>query len=494
VEETNKPDYKNSAHSSMSPAWKIVEDVSGGTAKMRKAGTTYLPKEKGEDTESYRARLDRAVFFNGYSRTRDALVGMVCKHNPDIEEDVPQAIVKHLENIDLAGSHVDVFVKELFSDAFEGLAFILVDMQPALPPGSTKADENAAGRRPYWLKYKGCQALNWRTEVINGETVLTQITFEEISTEPQGDYGEQSVFRYRVFRLSDGVVSWMLYRKQKAAETAEEVFVEDGKGTVSGPKRIPVAVVYGNRMGMLLSSPPLLDLAYLNIAHYQELSDYREQLHALVPILVRIGVPVEVQKTLVVGPHSVADVPNDTDLKYISHDGKALEATREGLMDTEQRMALLGLSMLTQKTDASVTATEIRANNLQESSDLATMARSLQDAIETALEFHAQYLGLESGGSIKLGVAETDLALDGSTITALVSAVNSRPPLLTTETFLAILQRGFPGVELQDEIDKLKAMPGFGQTPPTPQDIAKMKGGASKILTPPAVPGPTGAQ
>jgi len=493
-DKTNQPDYHNPAYDAMNPAWQIVSDVSGGTARMRDKGATYLPQEPAEKPDAYNRRKNRSVFFNAYSRTRDALVGMVFKSDPELQDDVPEKIKKDLENVDLAGSHFDVFAKELFGDAFEGHAFILVDMQPKLPEGSTLADEQAAGRRPFWVKYKASQALNWRTSNINGETVLSQITFEEKTTEPKGKFGQEEVCRYRVFRLEDGIVKWELYRRTKAEGATQETIALEKEG-VTTLERIPVTVVYGNRTGMLTSTPPLLDLAYLNIAHWQEYSDYRNILHvAQVPILLRKGATSD-QQAVEVGVGSVVDVPDEGDLKWCEHSGKAIESGRTELQDLEQRMALMGVSMLAQKTDANITATEIRSNNLQESSDLSTMARSLQDAIEEALGFHAAYYGIDDGGSVKLGVAESDLTLDAQMITALITAVNSQPPLLTAETFLQILQRGFPGVELEDEIDKLKAMPGFGQTPPTPDAIQKMKGGVDKILGgPPAAPGPTGAQ
>jgi hypothetical protein len=491
---TDNPDYKNAAYNSMAPAWQIWSDVTGGTAKMRAAGATYLPQEKGESPENFNARKARAVFFNASVRTRDALVGMVFKDNPKLEDDVPLDIKADFENVDLAGTHFDVFAKELFVDAFDGHAFILVDMQPALGEGSTLEDERASGHRPYWVRYTASQAFNWRTEVINGETILAQITFEENTNEPKGKYGEESVCRYRTFQLNNGVVTWELSRKTVNAATKEATFQIVDQGEVKGLNRIPVVVIYGNQTGgrwALQSTPPLQDLAYLNIAHYQELSDYREQLHALVPILVRVGVPEEQRLTLTVGPHSLTDLPNkDCDLKYVSHDGQALEATRGGLIDTEQRMAMSGVSMLAQKTDTQKTATEINANNLQESSDLSTMARSLSDGLEEAAGIHAKYKGKESGGSITLSVAETGAPPDASMVLALIAAVNAR--LLTNDTFLTMLQKAFPGVDLQDELKKLQAMPGFGQAPPTVQDIQKMKGGVAKILTP--APGPAGVQ
>jgi hypothetical protein len=455
TKQSDRPDYANAAHTSMSKAWTIVKDVSGGTARMREAATTYLPQEPAEKSPAYNRRLNRSVFFNAYDRTRDALVGMVFKNDPKVGDDVPGEIQNHLENIDLAGSHVDVFTKELFKDAFEGHAFILVDMQPALPPGSTRADEIQAKRRPYWVKYKACQALNWRTSVINGETVLSQITFEEKTNEASGEYGEQTVCRYRVFRLVGGVVSWTVYRKAVGNSPQDEI-VQEATGTMSDFNKIPVAVVYGNRLAMLESSPPLEDLAHLNIRHYQNYSDYAHILHvAQVPILVRTGINTE-DESIEVSVGRTIDVPNPEGRVYWAEiQGPGIEAGRRELQDQEQRMALMGLSMLSQKTDSNVTATEIRSNNLQESSDLSTMARSLQDAIEMALEFHAKYLGMKSGGSVKLGVADSDLMLDAPMVLALSNAVDKGQ--LTLETWINILQRGFPGVELADELKKLEA-------------------------------------
>lgn len=454
----------------MAPAWKIVEDVSGGTQTMRANKYRYLPKETGEQPQDYQRRLSWSVFFNAYAKTRDALVGLVFKSNP-VFTDIPPTIENDLENIDLMGNHVDVFAKELFNDAFEGHAFILVDMQPQLPTGSTLADERAAGRRPFWVRYKANQALNWRTQVIDGETVLQQITFQEITNEPDGQYGEKQISRYRVFRLVNGAVQWELWEKTKGPdgqETVTPASIEPNSGTLS-VSRIPVAVVYGNRTGYMESTPPLLDLAYLNIDHYQQVSDYRTQLHYLLPILVRVGVPESDRGKLEVGPLSVADLPNKEtcDLKYISHDGKAIDATSKAIGETETRMAVSGISMLSARDrTTNITATEIRATNLQQTSDLATMARSLEDALELALDFHGEYLGLPDAGTVKMGTAQADIVLDGPTIAALAQLV---PGLLSPETFLNLLETGLGGFDAEEEVAKLKAALITTNQPPNPQ-------------------------
>ncbi len=462
-----RPDYKCAAHKAMLPDLQLVRDLAGGTRKMRDASTTYLPAFAKEKPPEYAGKLNRAILFNAYARTRGALVGMVFKENPKLQADIPPLIQSHLENIDLAGTHIDVFAKELFVDAFEGHVFILTDYPrrltrsiTSLSPTPTALDDLVLGRRPYWVKFKKDQAINWRSARINGAETLTQITFETKGYEASGLYGEELVTRYLVYRLpvdefgQPGFVEWELFRKN-SERGGDEITRETGD--VTGLRRIPVVTIYGKRTGFLESVPPLLDLAFLNVGHWQELADYKTQLRYLVPILLRLGMPEDLinkTKDLTIGPGALADQPKDTDLKYVSHDGKALEATRQSILDIEQRMAVLGLSMLSQKSDPSITATEKRLDWVQETSDLSTMARSLQDGLEAALGFHAQYLGLK-GGSIKLGVPDRDLYLDGSMIAALSDLVVKQQ--MTITTFYDLMARGFPGVEFSEELRKLKA-------------------------------------
>ena len=313
----SNPNYENADYTEMAAAWKIVRDVSGGTKRMRAAREIYLPREPGELDPAYQRRLDRAVLFNGYKKTRGGLTGLVFKRDPVIGDDVPANIVKDLENIDLAGTHIDVFAKELFEDSFEGHAFILVDMEKALPEGATAEDERDAGLRPYCVRYKVDQAVNWKTSRINGEEHLIQITFRECSYESDGEFGEKEVTRYRTFRRNpDGTVTWELKLLQKT-DSGEDSFILVGEGTTK-LDLIPVAIVYGKRLGLMKSEPPLLDLAYLNIAHWQEYSDYRHLLHyAQVPMLLRKGANKE-QQAVVPGAGTTLDVPDGGDVRWCS--------------------------------------------------------------------------------------------------------------------------------------------------------------------------------
>lgn len=430
LNEMDQPDFRCPAAVSMAVSLEIVRDLAGGTPQMRKKAEKYLPKEPGEKEKSYRVRLARSLLFNTFVKVREGLVGMAFKENPVLGDDVPLQIKQHLEDIDLAGSHIDVFAKELFEDIVnDGHAFIFVDMPQRLTASVTSAaatpdayDEQVAGQRPFWVKYKKDQAINWTSDRINGETVLTQITFEECATEKAGRYGQREVTRYRTLTLPlitpaspgkpavYGPMVWSLHEKNEK----DEIVAVDGD--VTDLDRIPVVCIYSRRTGYLESEPPLIDLAHLNVGHWQQWSDINNQIRMLTPILVRKRVVKPAsegedrpQEEIQLGPGTVVDLDDkDAELKYVSHDGTAIDTARESLMDLEQRMSAVGLSLIAAKQDKVVTLGEKVMDQGERTSELSTWVRGLTDGIEQALGFHAGYMGLPDGGSISMTVTVAD--------------------------------------------------------------------------------------
>jgi hypothetical protein len=437
---------------------------------MRAAGDAYLPKEPREKAAAFARRLSRTVFFNGYLKTLESFVGVVFTNDITLKDDVPPGIATQCEDIDLAGTHIDVFAKQLFRDMFEGYAFILVDEQPlaTMPPvtlaGITRADSNTL--RPYWQTYKADQAINWRRARINGEDQFTQITFKEQSCEPDGEYGDKIVVRYRVFRRTDaGQVEWQLFELRKVEGQEEESIVSIGTGTTS-LKRIPVAVI-----GELGAPPALLDLAYLNISHWRNCSDQENILHVTrVPMMLRKGAGSDAPE-IEIGPTTI-DIEKDGDISWIEINANgAMRIGREYLLDIEQRMGMMGLATLTQRAGTVITATEKKQDYKEKHSQLATMARGLKDGIEQALKFHAEYLGKDSGGSIELGVQEEELILSPQHLAVLLDAVKIGK--FSLDSWLAVVvnvlsQTGMlTDVTAEDEAKRIAAKPPPVIPPPS---------------------------
>ena len=431
INDENRADFKCKARQDMMPDLELVRDVERGTPAIRAGRTKYLPKWPGERTSGYNQRLAHSSFFNAYRKIRNGIVGMVCKTNPILGDDIPPEIKTHLENIDLAGTHIDVFVKELLQKALEGHVFVFVDMEKPLPPGSTAYQAQKSGRRPYWNMYTKDLAFNWLSDRINGEEVLTQITFEEHAPVKAGRYGEKVACQYRTLWLPVllvdeqgyptlyGPMQWELKRKNPKDNTEQVI----DKGTTK-LDRLPVVVVYTNKRGFLISDPYLIEIAYLNLEHYKKWSYLDTQEKALVPILVHKEVdppnngrvPKDnnppVNETRQIGPNVVFKLTGENDeLKWESHDSKGVDSARQSLIDIEQRISALSLSIIAPKDKVAVTATDKLLDQGERISELGTMARALQDGIESLLGIHARMIGKADkngdGGSITIVVDDS---------------------------------------------------------------------------------------
>jgi hypothetical protein len=420
----DNPSYKCRAYNEQVADCELVNDVFAGTRQLKAKGTRYLPQHPAEKDKAYSVRLNQSNFWNAYKRSIQGLTGMVFRKNPVLGDDVPAIIKTHAENIDLAGSHLDVFAKELFKAALiDGHAFILIDMPPAVTtrkPNATLVDE--AGRRPYWLMVRKNQVINWRTQrTTEGRDRLIQATIEECVYEPDGIYTEKEVKQYRVLRPG----SWEIYRK---AQDKDEIVLWDS-GSTSPLTEIPLVPIYTNRTGFFCSAPPLLDLAYENLRHYRLQSDLDHILHvANVPIGYAAGRTVKKDAQgnpvpLEIGPNSFVDLEKDGKIGYAEHQGSAIGKAQEEIDKTKANMATLGLLLLAKQPQAQKTATETVIDYEAESSELAGMVRSEQDGLEAALAFSAQFANQSEGGSIALNKNFTKRKLDTQEILAYAAMV-----------------------------------------------------------------------
>jgi len=415
----------------------LCRDLWRGTEVVRAAQQAYLPKAPGEKPGNYRSRLARSVFHNFFRRTVEGLTGLVFARDPVLSEDVPAQIVTHWENIDYEGTHGDVFCRDTLADGITvGHAAILVDY-PKTGGNLRRDQEQAMGVRPYWLMVRKEDIMSWRTEAVNGGRMLTQVVLRERRWVPKGAFGEVLQERYRVFyRSPEGVVGfWLL----EVTDQRKVIMVDEG--TYPTQVEIPIAeVATSGSTGLFESDPPLWDLAFLNVAHYQQWSDYATSIHmTCVPIWVTIGMQ-QSETEVILGPNSGVNIPDPQgDAKYVSHDGASLGSCKAALDDLKSDMATLGLAMLAPQKRIAETAEAKRLDKSTTDSSLAVAARALQDAIEKALGFHARYLGLPDGGSVEINREFERLLLDAPVMQAFAQLVEAGFP---TYPVLEALQRG----------------------------------------------------
>lgn len=438
-EQSHNPATESSLVLAQRQAVTICRDVWGGTLTMRERGRTYLPQFPMEGDDAYRDRLASAVLYNAYKRSVKGLVGMIFRKAPTLGEDVPDEIKRDAENIDAAGRHLDVFLRDACEDGMvDGHAHILVDYPNTGPDQfTTRREERDADLRPYWVLIGKRQVLRAYGVTLGGHVTFAHFAYLEDTIEPDPPFGEREVKRVRQYTLVDGGVqldTWVQEGEDWRVET---------EGKMLPLRRIPVATFYAGRTGYQTSEPPLLDLALENILHYQTRSDRQNSLHtASVPIPLLIG--VEDDESLTWAANRAIKLPVGGDGKYLEPTGAALTHSREELQDIEQRMAALGLSMLQRQTRAAETAEAKRIDKAEADSQLAAIAYALQDAAEEALGFHAEWRGLEiagnDGGSIEINRDFGVEPLDPQMVRVLSDLVGEGR--LSVETLWDMLERG----------------------------------------------------
>lgn len=395
------PATTSKAYDAMLPRWQLMATLLGGTEAMRAAGETYLPKHEEETDLGYQERLQQAVLLNMTEQTLDNLSGKPFSEEMKLGEDIPEAMGPILEDIDLQGNNTHVFSRGWFAESLaKAFCHVLVDMpKPVVREDGqprTLEDDRKDGTRPYWVLIRPETVIFARASVIGGKEVLQEVRIMETYTEQNG-FAEISKVRIR--RLLPGMVELYIPKKVKNKEVWEKY-----DWWASALPYIPLVTYYTNREGLCLGKSPLLDLAYLNTAHWQSTADQRHILKvARFPILACSGASKDDSDPVVVGPNKVL-YNEDAQGKfyYVEHQGNAIEAGRKDLEDLERQMAGYGAEFLKDE-PGDATATAKALDSSEANSNLASMVSEFEDAIAQALQMTADWMKIKlDGGDVEL--------------------------------------------------------------------------------------------
>lgn len=382
--------------------WKVVNDLSGGTAKMREAGTEYLPKFGNEDQSSYNIRKDNTTLLNVYGNTIKTNVGKIFSKPIVVKDTNHNILLKFANNVDGAGSTITQFCKKTLESAINyGASYILIDY-PIMDENATYKDEQDAS--PFWIRIESTQVLEVRSEKINGVQQLTYFRYLEQVPDmfDRDTINDDKNHQVKVFWLDKetSTVNFEVWRKN---DENKEVLVN--MGVVGGQKNIPIVPVYTNMVDFFLGQPVLFDLAEMNIQHWQSSSDQRNILRiARVPMLQVKGYNAEFDSNgkatseITISPNTILSFPDSpsSGASWIEHGGTAIEAGRQDLKDIEKYMSVLGLELHTQgTTNGSETATSRILEHAEATSLLKDIALSFKMSIEKALEFTMLYSDLD---------------------------------------------------------------------------------------------------
>ena len=399
------PDTTSAWYDAMLPRWQLVESLLGGTDTMRDAGRRYLPSHEGESNNAYSERLNRTVLLNVTKLTLETWVGRPFRE-PLSDELLTDDQREWFNDVDMQGQNLDIFSRDLFREGLaKGMTHVLVDfpqVQVSDRP-RTLEDDIREGARPYFTHVKPENLFYAHSEVVEGVERLTQIRIFEHITE---EVGFTQVVRSRIKVITPGLVE--IYEIDQKVKGKKE-WVKTGEYTYD-LDFIPLVTFYSHRLDFMLAESPLIDLANLNIAHWQSQSDQTSILTVTrFPMLAGSGIADEDVATI--GPNRMLTT-NDPQARYyyVEHSGKAIEAGRKDLEALEDRMKGYGAEFL-KKRPGRETATARSLDSSESMSGLQAVTIMFQGVINQLYAVAAAWTGGEPGSveiNTQFGSDETD--------------------------------------------------------------------------------------
>ncbi len=403
------------------PKVKRSRDCVDGTDAIKEATTDYFPALTGEIplihgaessvtyyvqgqdgalhprnyTESplygqYEKRIGLAAVYEATDKTLDALAGALLR--TETQPTVPDSILPHLDNIDLAGTPYQAFKHQASQEELEaGRYGVLVDW-------------SSEQGRPFWRPYETEQIDNWLYGIVNGQKVLVQVKLKETLTERSSSgFGGEAMERYRVLELNAaGQVEVTVYTKRKQDQNglAKTVWQKDGPVllTRQGVPLTEIPFVCFGRLDLDLcpQKPPLLGIADLQLDHYR--------LDGNVKWAIQVGC---MGALFVAGdgdsrspkPYYYGGTVNRLDqgatVEFVTLPPEMVDRALQKQDSDKQEMALMGARMLLAPKREAETAEASLIQRDGESASLSMISRALSAALTKCLQYHAMWMGIE---------------------------------------------------------------------------------------------------
>jgi len=383
---SDTPKFTDSLHEERKDDLAVMHAFKGGKKRVKK----LLHKWERETDAGYLARQNVCTLYNQTRKTIKTANGMIFRKSLSFK-DLNKDFEEKSSNIDGSDTSLNDFAKDVNeASLWDGISYILVDT----PSNNgqeivTLQQQLSAGIIPYFTKVTNAQILNRRIE----NNKLTQITIQENVKKYTGEFKEEIVTQERVLYIGGGA----LFQDDELIDIWENKL-----------DYIPLVPVYSNKLGYFDASPRYLDLAELNLKHFNYQSQLDKTLFIASNPIPKVWGNAGKELTIGVDQAMSWDNKEDGDFEWCEFQGTSVEKLQEEISKTEARMLAIGISLLTDKEQ---TATEVAINSAGETSDLASMASSLETSLNTAYGYWCEMMGKTNTGTIGVNKDFTGIAL-----------------------------------------------------------------------------------
>ena len=371
----------------MRQKWEIMQAVTSGTEYLHENAEVYLPREPRENPaetsngvsyDPWKARVNLSVLAPFTKRLIHNAAGMVLRRRVQLEGGDPYWEEEFRKDVDGDGTSLDQFAKKRLEVALAyGMSSLIVDAERRTVESGADQIEPL---RPYFVPVDPWQYLGSRRETDDPGAPLTMFRYQEERKTAKGKYGEEYVPIARV--IAPGSYEVFEADKQERVDFGE--FALD---------YVPLVSIYAEREGYLCSSPPLADVAHLNVAHYRRLADLLHSLHiAAIGLLVLEDYEGEEGVT---GLNYAIKMNPNTKAYWVQCDAGSFVAQSELLDRLENEISHLGVTKLLGQKFVAESADAKRIDQQQANCVLAVAAMELEAALNDAFTIASEYNGKE---------------------------------------------------------------------------------------------------
>ena len=379
-------DHQHQQYASSVNRWALTRLCVAGTVKDAEEALLPNPDKDANDAKTrYVDYLLRAVFLNVTGRTRDALIGMAFRKPPEIA--LPTATAYLEDNASGDGLGVTQLAKSTIGSLLDvGRVGLLADY-PATDEGQTAIQTN--GLQASIKTYAAESIINWKTEVIGGQLVLSMVVLRESYEDVVDEFTSNTKYQYRVLKLTEGIYTQEVWRDNNIFT---ELFdVRAGSSTLDFIPFIAIGT-YSNDINV--DPAALYPLSEVNIAHYRNSADYEESSFLVgqpQPVITGVNKTwVETTGSLKYGSRNAWSLPIGATAQMLQVQPNIMPM--EAMLHKEKLMVSIGARLIEPNSQAE-TAEAARIKHAGDNSVLSNITQNASDGIVKAIEWCGLFMG-----------------------------------------------------------------------------------------------------
>ena len=469
-------------HDETSEHRQITKHLRAGTQAMRAAGTLFLPQEPKESQTAYQVRLQRSVLTNIYGKTAETFVGRITQKAPLPLDGTPTQIQDIWDDFDNQGNDLQTVIRQALRHGVDdGIVHFLVDSPQApvltietddgeVPVDRTRADDERLGIRPFVSTIMADNMLEIRKDKAGQITLVRFRTWDE-RPDPEDEWVTVEIEQIRVLDLQEGRMRLRVFEEESSQQNGQGGSKDKSEWVVKQEiltefERIPLVSLPISELRPGVGTPLFIDLANLNIRHWQSASDQANIVHVIrVPILFGVGLVDETTQkpqSITIAANSVVHGEAGSSLEYVEHTGKGAEVGQIEIDGLVADMIRMGTEIVLNQRTGTQTATARALDQAEADTLMQAIAAAVESAFAEIFVHLADAFGepteTDEAGGINLNKDFNITAQDSNVLTQLTQIWQAGG--LSLESFWDELKRW--GVLSEDfdpdmEADKIEA-------------------------------------